>query len=150
MTAPDRKWLHHGTPKWVRPENERFFITLCCNERGRAQLTLPDVSEGIFTSINFGQERGDWYVRLILLIPDHLHMIASFPDHISSMEKSITDWKRLMARRHPIVWQKGFFDHRLRNDSALDEKAAYIRMNPVRAGLCSKPEDWPYIWEPEV
>ncbi|MEO0509981.1 MAG: hypothetical protein AAF065_08995 [Verrucomicrobiota bacterium] len=147
MARTERRWLYHNTPSWIRPDNERFFITICCKERGREQLTQPKVAEGIFASIDFGQERGDWHMRLLLLMPDHLHMIASFPDHIASMSKSISDWKRLMARRHKIVWQKAFFDHRLRSDAALDEKAAYIRMNPVHAGLCKKPEDWPYAWE---
>jgi putative transposase len=149
MAFQDRKWLYHATPPWVRAENARFFLTVCCKERGREQLTRPELAEGIFDSIRFGQARGDWYVRLILLMPDHLHMIASFPDHEVSMTKRISDWKRLMARRHKIVWQKAFFDHRLRNDAALDEKAAYIRMNPVRAGLCKQHKDWPYIWEPD-
>jgi REP element-mobilizing transposase RayT len=148
MSRPERKWLFHGTPSWIRPENERFFLTLCCRERGRAQLTTPDVAKGILDSIQFGQKREDWYVRLILLMPDHLHMIATFPDHKASISQTMTNWKRLMARRHRIAWQKGFFDHRLRNDAALDEKAAYIRMNPVRAGLCEQEKDWPYVWEP--
>ncbi|PXA04644.1 hypothetical protein DDZ13_05585 [Coraliomargarita sinensis] len=149
MARAERKWLYHHTPSWVRPENERFFLTLCCKDRSREQLTHPDVVEGIFDSIQFGQQRGDWYVRLILLMPDHLHLIAAFPDCEASMTRTIRNWKRLMARRHGIVWQKGFFDHRLRNDAALDEKAAYIRLNPVRAGLCKHPETWPYVWEPE-
>ena len=150
MSLPSRSWLHHETPSWVRSENEKFFITLCCRQRGEEQLTRPDVAEAIIQSIDFGQNRGDWYFHLFLLMPDHLHAIASFPSHVASMNKRMTDWKRLMARRHGIAWQKGFFDHRLRNSSALDEKGAYIRMNPVRAGLCQNPEDWPYVWEPSV
>jgi len=46
-----------------------------------------------------------------------------------------------------IGWQRDFFDHRLRKNEAYLEKAAYIRMNPVRAGLVASAEDWPYVWE---
>jgi len=88
-------------------------------------------------------------VYLFLLMPDHLHGIASFPEHIESMNQKLASWKRLTSRRHKINWQKGFFDHRLRNDKAFEEKAAYIRMNPVRAELCNRPEEWPYFWTPE-
>ncbi len=37
-----------------------------------------------------------------------------------------------------------FFRHRVRHDESLDEKAAYIRANPVRAGLIAEGEEWPY------
>lgn len=147
--VPKRKWLYHTTPSWVRAENAKYFLTLCCAERHREQLTTAECAAGIIQSIDFGQQRGDWHVHLLLLMPDHLHMIASFPDHQAAMTKSIAYWKRLIARRHHIGWQKGFFDHRLRHGNALDEKAAYIRMNPVRAGLCAKPEEWPYVREPK-
>ena len=58
-------------------------------------------------------------------------------------------WKRHTARHTGVVWQKGFFDHRLRGDESFEEKASYIRMNPVRKGLAAKPEEWPYVWRPE-
>ena len=105
------------------------------------------MAENILKSVKFGHERGDWFVHLFLLMPDHLHMIATFPDRQASMTKTISDWKRLIARRHGINWQKAYFDHRLRYADAIIEKAAYIRMNPVRAKLCKDCESWPYIWE---
>jgi len=40
--------------------------------------------------------------------------------------------------------QKDFFEHRLRSDESAQEKSDYILVNPVRAGLVPKPEDWPY------
>jgi putative transposase len=147
MDRPSRRRLYHSTPSWVDSSSARFFITICCIPRGREQLTLPDTASALFESVAFGQARGDWYFRLFLLMPDHCHAIASFADHDTSMSKRITDWKRLTARKLGVKWQRGFFDHRLRDDRALDEKANYIRMNPVRAGLCEAPKDWPYIWE---
>jgi hypothetical protein len=39
-----------------------------------------------------------------------------------------------------------FFDHRLRDDEQFNLKADYILHNPVRAGLVTKVEDWPYLW----
>ena len=46
-------------------------------------------------------------------------------------------------------WQEGFFDHVLRNSESYSEKWEYVRMNPVRARLCERPEDWPYQGEIE-
>ncbi len=63
------------------------------------------------------------------------------------MDKAIRDWRRLVAKKAGVVWQDGFFDHRLRGNESYEEKAHYIRMNPVRAGLVTEPREWPYIWE---
>lgn len=57
----------------------------------------------------------------------------------------MSDWKHFTARTLGIEWQRDFFDHRLRHRSFV-EKAHYIRMNPVRAGLVEKLEEWPYVW----
>lgn len=43
-------------------------------------------------------------------------------------------------------WQKGFFDHVMRNGESALQKWLYIRENPVRAGLVGCAEDWPY-WQ---
>ena len=147
-TRPNRSWLRHESPNWIRPENERFFITICCQRRGLAQLTLDPTASGLLESFKFGHDRGDWYGHLFLLMPDHLHAIMSFPEPVSSMRKSMADWKRLTARRFNIQWQDGFFDHRLRGANAWDEKAVYIRKNPVRLNLCADTNEWPWQWEP--
>ena len=44
-------------------------------------------------------------------------------------------------------WQEGFFDHLLRSEDSYAQKCIYVYMNPVRANLCGRPEDWPYQGE---
>jgi hypothetical protein len=39
-----------------------------------------------------------------------------------------------------------FFDHRLRREEKLSEKADYILHNPVRAGLVNDWHEWPHLW----
>ena len=56
------------------------------------------------------------------------------------MSSVISDWKRFHARNNGVVWQEGYFDHRLRDDERgeqLEMKVDYIRQNPVAAGLCA-------------
>ncbi len=62
------------------------------------------------------------------------------------MEKVLRDWKRYIAKQTGVVWQDGFFDHRLRGNESYEEKAHYIRLNPVRAGLIASPEAWEFVW----
>ena len=40
------------------------------------------------------------------------------------------------------LWQPRFFDRALRTVKEYIEKVEYIHLNPVRAGLVSRPEDW--------
>ena len=80
----------------------------------------------------------------MIVMPDHLHMIASFPGE-PGMSRTISAWKTILAKRHGVRWQSNYFDHRLRSDDEFVEKAHYIRMNPVRACLCIAMEDWQWV-----
>src|SRR6266849_8734288 len=57
------------------------------------------------------------------------------------------------TRTNHVIWQEGYFDHRLRDDERGEELSAkmnYIRENPVVAGLCAKAEDWRWVIDPFV
>jgi REP element-mobilizing transposase RayT len=112
------------------------------------QLCRADTAGQLLESIAFRHERNDWYVDLALLMPDHVHLIASFPRD-KSMDVVVREWKKFVARSCGIRWQRDFFDHRLRGDEGFAEKATYIESNPVRAGLVSNAADWPYVWRPK-
>ncbi len=83
-------------------------------------------------------------MRLALVMPDHIHLLMSFPRD-PGLAQTLGQWKRYVARAKLVQWQQGFFEHRLRKEESLIEKAAYIRENPVRAGLCARWEEWPYV-----
>jgi len=94
----------------------------------------------------FYQDQGDLWLYLLVLMPDHLHAIIGF-NREPGMGRCMAEFKKYTAKAAGIQWQRDFFDHRLRKDESYNEKAHYIRMNPVRAGLCRAPEEWPYAWE---
>jgi putative transposase len=146
MTLPQRKFLPHATPAWVRP-GAAFFLTLCCVPRGANHLCHETVAGLLFEAAEFRHRAERWFVHLLLLMPDHLHGLVSFSAE-EEMKKVIANFKGIAAKRAGIVWQRDFFDHRLRSDESFDEKARYIRMNPVRMGLVASPELWPYVWQP--
>ena len=118
-------------------------MTICCEERGTNQLCHFGVAEVLLGAALHYHERQDWFVRQMPLMPDHVHaLIAPAPDRILS--RLVGDWKRYTATRANIGWQKNFFEHRLRGSEGWEEKAAYIKANPVRAGLCQPGEPWPF------
>jgi hypothetical protein len=84
-------------------------------------------------------------VDCFLAMPDHWHALIAFPEQ-EQMERVLRDWKHYVARQSGIVWQDGFFDHRLRSAKKANETWHYIEQNPVRKGLCVAPEDWPWKW----
>jgi putative transposase len=87
-----------------------------------------------------------------VILPDHLHLFVALPDNIR-----FGDWvgtlKRVLARSLGTaasadpIWQRGFFDHLLRSSESYSEKWNYVCENPVRAGLVSNADDWPYSGE---
>ncbi len=79
-------------------------------------------------------------------MPDHLHLLVALAGD-SELSGLIRDFKRITARMAKIVWQRNFFDHRLRHDESEIEKAEYIRRNPIRAGLIDAGVTWPYMIE---
>jgi len=92
-------------------------------------------------------------------MPDHLHFFVAFaPDAIpfAAWMKALKNTISKALRQKGAVaphWQKGFFDHVLRSKESYKQKWAYVRLNPVRAGLVSSAEDWPYqgeIWPLEL
>ncbi len=139
---PSRRSLPHQIPGWV-DENNEWFITICCTPKGRNQLALPAVHASLEAGFAHYATLNKMYVRTWTVMPDHLHFIARF-NHREGMSKVVAGIKHYLAFRHEIRWQKGFFDHRLRSDKEMEAKCAYVRLNPVRAGLVNSPDEWPY------
>jgi putative transposase len=115
--------------------------------RGFNRLCRPATANILFESVSFRQNRGDWYVHLLLLMPDHLHGLIYFPAN-RGMKSVISNWKEILAKKSGVSWQRDFFDHRVRADESFAEKTDYIRMNPVRKKLVAEAALWPFVWQP--
>ena len=141
--------LYHTVPEWVRWD-AIFHIRIRCAAENSIPLTDLRIAPRLLESVRFYEERGNWYVRTFLLMPDHVHALLVFaPD--KGMSTVISGWKRFHARQSGIVWQGGYFDHRLRDhDVQLREKRTYILNNPVVKGLCAKWETWPWRYDGPV
>jgi len=142
--------LHHEVPSWV--EDGALFHIRIALDRGSKQkpLTHTLLACAILDSANLYERKERWHITLFLLMPDHVHALLSLPRE-ESMSSVISDWKRFHARNNDVIWQEGYFDHRLRDDERgeqLEMKVDYIRQNPVAAGLSAQAEDWPWIIEP--
>ncbi len=139
----------HIPPEWVSSD-ATFFITINCRPRGTNHLTAGDMPARIFETITFLKDRKKWYPEMVLLMPDHLHALISFPwEKGTGMNQVLADWKRYVSNRLGVSWQRDFFDHRIRSLEDHQTTWFYIRENPVRAGLVDSYEKWPHVWLPD-
>jgi REP element-mobilizing transposase RayT len=137
-----RRRLPHEIPSWI-PDGEIYFVTICARDRGGTVL-LDHAGEIVQAAVTY-HKRGRWHLRLFVLMPDHVHLLVSFPAD-ARLVATVGAWKSFTAKQSAFRWQTDFFEHRLRAEESFDEKAHYLRMNPVRAGLCKNWQDWPYRW----
>ena len=58
----------------------------------------------------------------------------------------LKNWPKVKPEhfRKKHLWQRGFFDHVIRNDFDLQENLDYIAMNPVREGYVTHSQFFPY------
>ncbi len=99
--------LHHRVPDWV--ENGAIFhIRIAIDrEKQQAPLTKPELAAQILNSVRTYQERYRWHVTILMLMPNHLHALVSFPQD-EAMSIVVGDWKRFHARKNRVVWQEGY------------------------------------------
>ena len=126
----------------------RYFITICCDRRRRflAQSSLAVRIVQILRATAFHQKMA---VYTYCLMPDHLHALVIGLEPTSDLRTFVMDFKRkataeFQSSNSSSLWQKKFYDYILRSNDSNDRVAAYIWMNPVRKGLCTKPQDYPF------
>jgi putative transposase len=123
---------------------QSHFVTFCCYHRRR--LLTTDESRRIFES---ALERVRRSFRLQVygyaVMPEHVHLLLSEPrrdtlaDALKSLKEGVS--RRLIGDAEHF-WQKRHYDFNVRNYPQFVEKLRYIHRNPVKAGLCERPEDW--------
>ena len=142
----NRKLLPHIPPFWIA-ENAIFFITINCQKQGENQLANEGMAKSLIDSWLFYRDQGKCAPLLVLVMPDHLHLLVSFSWDIGEgMSALVKSWKRFTAKQNGIQWQRNYFDHRIRNEDSFHQKWDYIINNPVSAGLTNDPDNWPHKW----
>jgi REP element-mobilizing transposase RayT len=85
-----------------------------------------------------------------VVMPDHLHLMVELGGN-GELAEVMRSFSRFTARnlnrlqgRSGAVWQKGFYDHQLRDDEARDRHLRYLAENPVRKGYVARWQEWPW------
>jgi putative transposase len=112
----------------------------CCLRDPRCAAVVADALG------HFDGERYDLLEWCVM--PNHVHvMIRLRAEH--SFEEVVRSWKNFTARkinqlvgRSGCLWAADYFDRLIRDEEHLVRARRYVRMNPVKAGLCQTPEEW--------
>jgi REP element-mobilizing transposase RayT len=116
----------------------------------------PDARSCVLSAFrHFDGER--YKLFAVVVMPEHVHAIlvperndSGDPRPLSDILQSIKSYTahqiaKMCTRKLP-VWESESLDHVLRHEESLEEKIEYIRQNPVRRGLVSRPEDYEWLW----
>lgn len=153
-------------------DNYPYFVT--CTTVEWLPIFKEDCHQKIvLDALAFIRERKHTQLNAFVLMPSHLHAVL-WPEEKVNLSDVLRDFKRFTSRaisrqaslskdmdlikkftsnreKHRAqdvsqfqVWQDGFQPEAIFTEDFARQKIGYIHMNPVKGGLVSRPEDWPY------
>jgi putative transposase len=83
-------------------------------------------------------------------MPDHVHLLVEGESSESDCRRFMTSAKRYSGFHHAAefnerLWQRYCYEHVLREQECTLYVARYIVENPIRAGLVTRVEDYPFL-----
>jgi putative transposase len=93
--------------------------------------------------------RFDWTCVAWCLMPNHVHFAIQISEiNLSNgmyfLNHSYARWLNCRHGYRGHAFDRRFYAGEIESDPHLFELARYIVLNPVRAGLCELPEEWPW------
>ena len=144
----------------LRVNGGTYFFTLVTHRRRRLLCTPENVYHlrEAFRSVT---ERHPFKLDAFVLLPDHLHAIWKLPEGDDDFSMRWRLIKSAFTRRcgeacrgpasascrrkgEQAVWQRRFWEHRIRDERDRIQHIEYIHYNPVKHGLVEAPRDWAY------
>ena len=146
----------------AKTEGGTYFFTVVTFRRQQI-LTSPESRRVLRNTIIEVNTDYPFSIKAWVLLPDHIHCIWTLPRGGCNFSKR---WglikakftkkvKNLMHRedwmdasrhthRESTIWQRRFWEHRIRDDKDFFRHVDYIHYNPVKHGYVDRVSDWPY------
>ncbi len=132
----------------LRSADQLYHVTA----RGVARRAIfrSDTDARVFLSTLGGVilDRG-WRCHCYCLMPNHFHLMVDTPR--ADLPEGMRDLNSSYATRYNTahelsghVFQGRYASRVVRSDPHAQEVSRYIPLNPVRAGLCRDPAEWPW------
>jgi putative transposase len=142
--AMELKITKRNLPHWTM-DGAIYFVTF----RTKTGMLSFEEQEIVFRHIKRGNKK--FYVLIaVVVMPDHVHLIFR-PFKKYTLIRVMKGIKGVSARlinedrnMRGTVWQDESYDRIIRNEEELQQKIRYMSLNPVKAELVEKPEDYPF------
>jgi putative transposase len=117
---------------------------------GQDDIYRGDTDRQAFLSV-FGAvcERFNWWAHAYCLMTNHYHLLVETPD--GNLSKGMRQLNGVYTQRFNAehgrcghVFQGRYKAIIVQKEAYLTELSRYVVLNPVRAGMVARPEDWPW------
>lgn len=132
-------------PKRSSAPGTYFVTTGCWNKKSIFQVTR---NADLFLDV-LNSYRKHFLLHGFVVMPDHVHLLLTPLD--ITLERTMQYIKGGFSFRlskelgiKMEVWQRGFIDHRIRNQDDFQTRLNYIHQNPIRAGLADQESRYAY------
>ena len=132
--------------------NSIVFIT-CVTNRRYPYLMHEENLELFMTTVKAVQRIHPFDILAYVLLPDHFHWLIQLPEDQSNFSRFMQSvkWNYTYNYKHHhniderlTLWQRGFYDHVIRDDKDFKFHLDYIHWNPVKHNLVVTPNKWRY------
>ena len=135
------------TPRSYLPDG-KFHVTIRGNRR-QPMFVIDRDATAYLDIVDYVTEKVGWTVYAYCLMPNHVHLVLEAEREVMSTGMRYVNgvyaqrFNRVHGFRGPL--QQGRFNSKvIRDDAHLWEAIRYVVLNPVRAGVCGRPEQWPW------
>jgi putative transposase len=133
-----------------------FFTVNLADRRSRL---LTDEIEILKNAHRYVLSRHPFSIDAMVVLPDHLHAIWTLPEDDADYSMRWRLIKTAFSRAIPLqeeisesrfnrkergIWQRRFWEHRIRDEVDYEKHINYVHINPVKHGHVSKVSDWPF------
>jgi putative transposase len=145
MAIPKR----HASSEAIQCDRRTFFLTTSAFGKQRL-LQSNRMAKLLLDTIRKYRDAGRFEIHEFVVMPDHLHLLLTVGADMT-VERAAQFIKGGFSYRavrelgiKSEIWQRGFSEVRILTAEDYRTHARYTRENPVRAGLASTPEEYPY------
>jgi putative transposase len=137
-------------PRKPRIEVEGGVHHVFARGNDRRDIFVDDADRRLYLATLGGVIRWKgWRCLAYCLMPNHIHLLLETPraNLGAGMQYLHGSYANEFNQRHGRsghVFQGRYGAVRITTDEQLWHVAAYIALNPVAAGLCERPEQWPW------
>ncbi len=134
----------------------KFDRLLDSSSSGPRWLADERVAAIVTEAMHFRDEK-QYDLFAFTVMPNHVHMVFSTVRRADCPTYTVTQilqklkWNTAVKanrilRRSGVFWQDESYDHVIRTDEELERTIWYVLNNPVKAGLVSSWEQWPWSY----